>query len=179
MKKIFFILIIISLAFGGRIGIGIAGGSQYDENYETITQEQIQSMFYGAKFNIQAETITSVYLEPSISYFNDPVISTSSAGIGLGLKIKPRLGNFPIVPSFGIEGTMLFYNDLNIAEAARSGQLNEYIETSTPRLMGAGYAGLSLFLGKRISIDCYYQYHGFPQQDGIEMVWAGLSYCIN
>ncbi len=179
MKKITFLLILTSLAFGGRLGIGISGGGQYLEDYETLTPERLETLFYGAKFNIKAEALPNVFLEPSIGYVNNPSISQSATGIGLGMTIKPKLGNFPIVPSFGLEGTLLFYNEDNIADAIRAGQLEQYIKTSTPELMGAGFAGLSLFLGKSISIDCTYSYHKFSPQYGVEMIWAGVSYYIN
>lgn len=179
MKKIIMLIILISLAFGGRLGMGIAGGGQYDQDYRTITPETIQNLFYGGKCYISAEALPNVFLEPSVIYMNNPTVSLSTAGFGLGLNIQPRLGDFPIAPSFGIEGILLLYNDANISEAVRSGNLYEYIETSTPKLMGAGFAGLSLFLGKSISLDCQYRYHAFSPQYGVEMAWAGLSYYFN
>jgi hypothetical protein len=179
MKKLWIILIIASLAFGGRFGMGIAGGSQYDKDYKTISPESLKNMFYGAEFYIQAEALPNVFLEPSITYFNNPTISSSAAGVGLGINIQPRLGGFPIAPFFGVEGTLLLYNDLDVAEAVKSGQLNTYIETSRPKLAGAAFAGISLFLGKSISLDCHYRYQGLSRQFGVEMVWAGLSYYFN
>jgi len=179
MKRIAFLLIIASLVFGGRLGIGISGGGQYVENYETLTPERLETLFYGAKFSIKAEALPNVFLEPSIGYINNPSISQSAAGIGLAMTIKPRLGNFPIVPSFGFEGSLLLYNESNISDAIRAGQFEEFIKTSSPELMGVGFAGLSLFLGKSVSIDCAYSYHRFSPQYGVEMIWAGVSYYIN
>lgn len=179
MKRTALILIITSLAFGGRFGVGFAGGGQYDENYETITPEMLETLFYGGEVYIQAEALPNVFLKPSVSYLNNPTTSSAAAGVGLGLNIQPKLANFPIVPSFGIEGTMLLYNELNLTESVRAGHLQEYIETSTPKLMGVGFAGFSLCLGDCISIDCRYRYHSFSPQYGVEMIWAGLSYYIN
>jgi len=179
MKKIVCLLIVTTFAFAGRFGIGIAGGGEYEENYKTLTPETIQDIFYGAEFYIQAEALPNVYLRPTISYLNNPSISSSMAGIGLGVNVQPRLGNFPIAPFFGLTGTMLLHNEMDIAEAVKSGRLNEYIETSTPQLMVSGHAGLNLFLSKSLAIDCHYRYHSLSPQYGVEMIWAGLSYNIN
>lgn len=179
MKIISFVLIISSLAFCGSFGIGIAGGGQYYEDYKSLTPEMLQEMFYGAELSLSAEALPNVFLEPSFSYLNNPAVSTSAAGCGLGLNIKPRLGNFPFVPYFGLKGTILFYSEMDIREAARAGQLIAYIENSSPKLIGAGFAGISLFLGKSMSLNCNYSYYSLAPQYGVEMVWAGLTYYIN
>lgn len=179
MKRIVCLLIVATLGFAGRFGIGITGGGEYKESYETVTVENIHDLYYGAEFYIQAEALPSIFLRPTISYLNNPSISSSMAGVGLGLNIQPRLGNFPIAPFFGLSGTMLLHNDMDVAEAVRTGRLNEYIETSTPQLVGSGYAGINLFLGQSLALDCHYRYHSFSPQFGVEMVWAGLSYSIN
>jgi hypothetical protein len=179
MKKIVCLSIIATLAFAGRFGLGITGGGEYKENYETITVENIHNLFYGAEFYIQAEALPSIFLRPTISYLHNPSISSSMAGVGIGVNVQPRLGNFPIAPFFGVTGTILLHNDLDVTEAVRTGRLNEYIETSTPQLVGSGYAGINLFLGRNLALDCNYRYHSFSPQFGVEMVWAGLSYNIN
>lgn len=173
------ILIIIIPASAGRLGLTIAGGGEYQENYQSITLESSAELFYGAKFSVSTQALPNVYLEPNILYFNNPVLRNSAGGVGLKLNIQPRLGNFFLAPSFGIEGNILFYNNENLADQVAAGRLKKYIETSHPRLMGAGFAGLSLFLGRAVSIDCNYQYHQISPQLGIEMVWAGISYYIN
>jgi hypothetical protein len=179
MKKMVLLSIITQLAFAGRFGIGVCGGAEYCEHYEMVTLENIADYYYGGELYIQAEALPNVYLKPAVLYLNNPAISSSMAGIGLGVNIQPRLGGFPIAPCFGMQGTILLHNDLDVAEAIQSGRLNEYIETSTPQLMGAGFAGLNLFLGKNLVLDCHYRFHSLSPQYHVEMVWAGFSYNIN
>lgn len=177
MKKIGFLLLIASFAIAGRLGIGIAGGCQYPETRESLTPEQFLSLYYGAELSLQAEALPHVYLVPSIVYLNNP--SSSSAGFGIGINIRPRLGGFFIAPSFGIKGTLLFSNDQDITDAIKTGQLSEYIESSTPHVNGTAFAGLSILFGDKMSLDCQYRYLGLTQEYGIEMVWAGFNYYIN
>ena len=179
MKRIVCLSMIATFAFAGRFGVGITGGGEYKENYETVTVENIHDLYYGAEFYVEAEALPSFFLRPTLSYLHNPSISSSMAGIGLGVNVQPRLGNFPLAPFFGVTGTMLLHNDLDVTEAVRSGRLNEYIETSTPQLVGSGYAGINLYLGRSLTLDCQYRYHSFSPQFGVEMVWAGLSYNIN
>lgn len=181
MKVIALLSISLCLAFSGSFGIGMIGGTQYDPSYDyqTITPEQVRDMYYGGELSLKAEAFPNVYLEPSISYLNNPAHSSSAAGVGLGINIKPQLGRFPIVPHFGVTGTILFYNDLSLTEAARSGNLYDYLETSTPTFVGAGFAGLSLYLSQALSVDCNYRYHGFSPVHGVAMIWGGISYYVN
>ncbi|OPX18575.1 hypothetical protein BXT86_00480 [candidate division WOR-3 bacterium 4484_100] len=179
MRYLITILIITIPALGGRLGFMFAGGGEYQENYRSITLENSAELFYGAKFAVSTQALPNVYLEPSLLYFNNPLLKNSAGGIGVRLNIQPRLGRFFLAPSFGVEGDILFYNSVDLADQVAAGQLKEYIETSHPKLMGAGFAGLSLFLGRSVSIDCNYQYHQISPQFGIEMVWAGISYYIN
>ncbi|KPJ73809.1 hypothetical protein AMJ52_03135 [candidate division TA06 bacterium DG_78] len=179
MKKITLFLIIVSCTFAGRLGIGLAGGGQYPNHHETLTPEQFLDLYYGAELSVQAEALPHVYLEPFITYLNNPSHSSSSAGVGLGITLRPRLGRFFIAPAFGIKGTLLFCNDVDIADAIKNGQLNEYIESSSPRLNSTAFAGLTILFGEKMSLDCQYRYCGLTQEYGIEMVWAGLNYYIN
>jgi hypothetical protein len=179
MKKIICLFLITTFCFAGRFGLGLTGGGEYKENYEAVTVENINDFYYGAEFYIQAEALPSIFVRPTMSYLHNPSIPSSMAGIGLGVNVQPRLGNFPITPVFGITGTMLFYNDLDIAEAVKNGRLNEYIESSTPRIVGSGYAGINLFLSRSLVLDCQYRYHSIAPQTGVKMVWAGFSYNIN
>jgi len=181
MKVIAFCFITLCLAFGGTFGIGVTGGTQYEPSYDyqSITPEQINEMFYGGELSLKAEALPHVFIEPSLSYLNNPTRSSAAAGVGLGINIKPRLGRFPIVPHFGVTGTILFYNDLSLTDAARAGTLDNYLKTSTPTLVGAGFAGLSLYLGNSLSIDCNYRYHSLAPYSGVTMVWGGISYYVN
>lgn len=179
MKKMAYILIIISLAFGGRLGVGISGGGEYDRDYRTISPAEIQSVFYGAELSLQAEALPNVFLETSASYFNNPSEASSTGGLGLGINIQPRIGRFPIAPLFGIKGTLLFHSDLDINNVMSEGHLTEYIETSTPQLIGAGYAGLNIFFTESVLLNCHYRYQGLAPEYTAEMVWVGLSYYIN
>ena len=166
-------------AFAGKLGIGIAGGTQYSQGFNGITPDQFQNLVYGAEFFLQAEALPNVYIEPSISYINNQSISSSSAGLGLGINIRPRLGGFLIAPSFGVKGMLLLDNDLGLSAAIRNGQLNEYIESSTPRFSACCFAGASIFFSKNVSLDCHYQYVGLSEENAVEMVWAGISYYVN
>lgn len=179
MKKIGLFLIIASLTYAGRLGIGIAGGTQYPENYETIVAERFQNLYRGAEFYIQAEALPHVFLEPSIAYLNNPSLSSSSVGFGLGVNVRPRLGGFFIAPSFGIKGTLLLSNEIDISEAIRTGQLGAYIESSSLHATYAAFAGMSIFFSDKVSLDCQYRYLGLIQEYGVEMVWVGLNYYIN
>jgi hypothetical protein len=181
MKVIALLCTSLCLVFAGTFGIGVIGGTQYDPtyDYQSISPEQIQDMYYGGEIALKAEAFPNVFLEPSLHYLNNPTRSQSTAGVGLGVNIKPRLGRFPIVPHFGVTGTILFYNDLSLTEATRNGTLDEYLMTSTPTFVGAGFAGLSLYLGDALSLDCNYRYHSFAPYRGITMVWGGLSYYVN
>lgn len=179
MKRAIYLLIIFSLAFSGRLGIGISGGSEYFD-YETITIEQIPGLYYGGEFSLQAEALPNLYLEPMVSYLNNPALSSSALGFGLRANVQPRLGRFPIAPFFGVEGALLLYNNnLNASTALMSDRLETYIETSQPRTIGLGFAGVTIFLGKSVSIDCQYRYLSIADNYGIEMAWLGLTYYIN
>ena len=179
--KVFIIFISICVAFGGTFGINIAGGAQYESNrdYQNLTPEQVQDMFYGGEVSLMAEAFPNVFLEPTVVYFNNPQMSSSAAGVGLAVNITPRLGCFPIAPHFGVDGTILFYNDIPLTQAAQNGNINEYLETSTPRFMGTGFLGLSLFLGNALSLDCNYRYHSMSREYVVEMIWGGITYYVN
>jgi hypothetical protein len=181
MKVIALWVITLCLVYGGTFGIGVTGGTQYEPSYDyrSITPEQLQDMFYGGEISLKAEALPCVFIEPSVSYLNNPTSSSSAAGVGLGVNIKPRLGRFPIVPNFGVTGTILFYNDLSLTEAAQAGRWEDYLTTSKPAFVGAGFAGLSLYLGNSLSIDCTYRYHSLAPYYGVTMVWGGISYYIN
>jgi hypothetical protein len=182
MKKIvfiFFVFVIVSSAFAGRLGVGLAGGGQYPEHRESITPEQFLDLYYGAELSIQAEALPHVYLEPHITYLSNPSQASSSAGLGLGITIRPRLGHFFIAPAFGIKGALLFSSDGDITDAIKNGQLSEYIESSSPHVNSTAFAGLTFLFGDKMSLDCQYRYCGLTQECGIEMVWAGLNYYIN
>jgi hypothetical protein len=182
MKTIISIIVCFIIAapgFCGRLGIGVAGGGEYVRNYQALSADEIQSVFYGAEFRIQAEALPSVYLEPSVSYLNNPSLQSTAAGLGLGFNVQPKLGRFPIVPSFGLEGTLLFYNTINLTDAFKNGTVEEYIQSSTPKLVASGFAGLNLFISRSMSLNCHYRYLSLAPQQNVEMVWAGLSYYFN
>lgn len=179
MKTIIVISLITSLCHAGRFGIGFAGGGEYNRNYETVTVDELQTVFYGAEFRLQAEALPCIYMEPSIKYLNNPSMASTAAGVGLGINIQPKIGRFPIVPSFGVEGTLLLYNNLSLSDVMNNGNLADYIETAHPRIVGSGFAGLNLFLGQSVSVNCHYRYLSFAPQQNVEMVWAGLSYYFN
>ncbi len=179
MKKMLVILNLVCLGFGGNLGLGVSFGGQYDRNYEGITAQRIKDLFYGAEFYIRTQALPSTYLEPSLVYLNDPYAMTSSVGLGLGINIQPRLGRFLIAPSFGLKGIMMLNNDMDLDEAIRDNALTEYIESSSPELSFAGFAGLSIFLNRQLAIDCVYRYHQLNPGYGVQMVWLGFSYYIN
>lgn len=181
MKIINIFFIITSLAFCGRLGIGLSGGGQYypDYDYSSMTLQQLQEFYYGAEFYLSAEALPNVFLEPAVTYLNNPTAHTAVAGCGLGINVKPRFGDLPIVPYFGLKGTMLFYSDIDINDVLRAGNFIAYMENSTPHLLGVGFAGLSLIFGKSLSMDCNYSYYSFAPQYNVEMVWAGITYYIN
>ncbi|UCC12331.1 MAG: hypothetical protein JSW02_02000 [candidate division WOR-3 bacterium] len=179
MKKIIIFIISVSFSFAGRFGIGVAGGGEYLADYEITSPQEIHDMYYGAEFRLQAEALPHVYLEPSLSYLNNPYFSSTAVGVGLGMTFQPRLGRFPIVPSVGIEGTLLLYNTIDAVAAAQDGTLQQYLETSTPRMAGSGFAGLNLFLGELLALNCRYRYHSFAPNANAEMIWAGVSVYLN
>jgi hypothetical protein len=179
MKKYIIVLCLFSFSFAGRFGIGVAGGGEYAADYEIASTQEIHNLFYGAEFRLQAEALPHVFLEPSLCYLNNPFFSSTAIGIGLGMTFQPRLGRFPIVPSVGIEGTLLLYNDADALASAQNGTLQEYLETSTPRMAGSGFAGLNIFLGQLLSLNCRYRYHSFAPNANAEMIWAGVSVYLN
>jgi hypothetical protein len=179
MKKYIIVLFIVSFSFAGRFGIGVAGGGEYAANYEITSSQEIHNLFYGAEFRLQAEALPHLYLEPSLCYLNNPFFSSTAVGVGLGMTFQPRLGRFPIVPSVGIEGTLLLCNTIDAVTAAQDGTLQQYLETSTPRMAGSGFAGLNIFLGQLLGINCRYRYHSFTSNANAEMIWAGVSVYLN
>lgn len=179
MKKIATILIIMSLAFGGRLGIGISGGGEYTNDYKDISPAEIQNIFYGAELSLQAEALPNVFFETSACYLNNPSEESSTGGLGLGINIQPRIGRIPIAPLLGVKGTLLFRNDLDVNSAVSDGTIAEFIETSTPQLIAAGYAGLNIFLTESVSLNCHYRYQGLASEYTAEMVWVGFAYYIS
>jgi hypothetical protein len=180
MKTIFYITLIAPLAFAGRFGVGFSGGIEYEQNYQLMSYQQLPLTYYGGEFHLQAEALPAFYLEPTISYLNNPQLTTSAIGAGLRFTVQPRLGRFPIAPFFGGEGTLLFYNqNMDLRTAIQSGRLEEYLQTSNPRPIGYGFAGLSIFLGKSVSLDGQYRYLSMNQQIGVQMVWAGFTIYLN
>lgn len=179
MKKITYLIIITSLAFGGRLGIGISGGGEYDKNRREITPDMVQTLHYGAECALLAEALPDIFLETSLSYLNNPSSSSPTAGLGLGVNFQPRIGRFPIAPLFGVKGTLLFHNNLDINNAMSEGQLVEYIESSTPQLVGTGLAGLSIYFTKSVSLNCHYRYLALAPDNSLEMIWVGLTYYVN
>jgi hypothetical protein len=177
MNKILISMLLGAAGFAGHLSIGLAGGGEYPDPGERISLSGLQNMVYGGEFFIQAEALPSVYIEPSVVYLNQ--FSRSATGLGLGINIRPRLGNFLLAPCLGLKGTLMLQNDKDLAQAIRDGQLNEYIETSNPYLSSTAYAGLCAFLGKRFSLDCNYRYLHLAPGCNIEMVWAGITYHIN
>jgi len=59
------------------------------------------------------------------------------------------------------------------------GQLSEYIESSTPQLIGAGLVGLNIFFTNSVSLNCHYRYLSLAPENSVEMIWVGLTYYIN
>lgn len=180
MKKYIIIAIITPLAFAGRFGVGFSGGTEYNQNYQSMSYEQLPILFYGAEFHLQAEALPALYLEPTFSYMNNPRLSMSAVGAGLRMTVQPRLGRFPLAPFFGVEGTLMFYNqNLDLQTALESGRFEEYMQTANPRPIGYGFAGMSIFLGRSVSLDGQYRYLRLNEQLSVQMVWAGLTFYLN
>ena len=180
MKTIIMVMLTASLVFAGSFGIGFSGGCEYDQDYRSMSAATLPGMYYGGEFHIQAQALPVLYLEPTFSFLNNPAMNSASVGAGLRLTVQPRLGRFPLAPFFGAEGTLLFYNsDLDLIDAYNSNRLQEYFETSHPRAVGYGFAGLSLFLGRAISLDGQYRYLGMSREIGVPMVWAGMTFYLN
>src|SRR4030042_6724441 len=135
MKKLIPLCILTSIAFAGRFGIGISGGGEYHQQYASLTPENFNNYFYSARAHLQAEAMPNVYIEPSVTYLNNPSINRSALGPGLGLNIQPRLARFPIAPNFGAEGVLLFYNDEPVYPAIRSGTFEQYLAESAPQFV--------------------------------------------
>jgi hypothetical protein len=180
MKNYIIIALIAPLAFAGRFGVGFSGGAEYDGNYQSLSYEQLPLLFYGGEFHLQAEALPALFLEPTVSYMNNPQLATSAVGAGLRLTVQPRLGRFFLAPFFGVEGTLMFYNQgLDLQTALRSGRLEEYLRNSNPRPIGYGFAGMSIFLGRSLSLDGQYRYLRLNDQYTVKMVWAGLTCYLN
>jgi hypothetical protein len=180
MKNYIIIALIAPLAFAGRFGVGFSGGTEYDRDYQAMSYEQLPVMFYGGEFHLQAEALPALFLEPTVSYLNNPQLATSAVGAGLRLTVQPRLGRFPLAPFFGVEGTLMFYNqNLDLQSAIQSGRLEEYLRTSNPRPIGYGFAGMSIYLGRSLSLDGQYRYLRLSEQYAVQMVWAGLTFYLN
>lgn len=179
MKKFISLFLLLSFSFAGRLGIGVAGGGEYVADYEIDSPQEVHDLFYGAEFRLQAEALPHVYLEPSLCYLNNPFYASTAAGVGVGVTFQPKLGRFPIVPSVGIEGTLLLYNTVDAIAAIQDGSMDQYLETSTPRLAGSGFAGLSVSLGQLLALNCRYRYHSFAPNANAEMIWAGMSVYLN
>ncbi len=174
------ILLISGLSFAGRLGIGISGGAEYQRDYALQHYDQLPEMFYGAEFHISAEALPYMFIEPVGLVVNDATRGVTVPGIGLRINVAPRLGKFFLAPFFGIEGDIVFYNSqFNFQEAATSGRMSAYFENSTPRALGMGFGGLSIYFGKAVSLDCQYRYTSIAKGLGVEMVYAGLTYYIN
>lgn len=181
MKKgLLLILAIFALSTGGRLGIGFSGGGEYKNGYGLQNYSQIQSMFYGVQFHISAEALPYMFLEPIGLVMNDAIKHSNVPGIGLRINVAPRFGKFFLAPFFGIEGDILFYNsNIDLRDAASQGNLQYYFEGSSPRAIGMGFAGLSIYFGRAISLDCQYRYLSLAKNLGTELVWAGITYYIN
>jgi len=180
MKPLIYILLVTSLTFGGRLGIGFSAGGEYDKNYQTIDIYQLPDLYFGGEFHLQAEALPNLYLEPLVTFLNNPDMSTAALGFGLRVNIEPRLGRFFIAPFFGAEGTVLLYNDnVDLLVAAQTNRFDEYIETSHPKPVGQAFVGLKIYLGKSISLDGQYRYLSLTENYGVQMAWAGLTFYIN
>ncbi len=174
------LILLAPFMFGGRLGIGIGGGGQYDMDYNTLQYESPTNLFYGAEFHLQAEALPNMYLEPLVLYLNDGINQTPACGIGLRINVAPRLGRFFLAPFFGLEGDILFYNPkINLNQALLNNQLEGYFRGSSPSSAGFGFGGISIYFGKSISLDCQYRYYSPNRGIGIKMAWAGLTYYIN
>ncbi|MEO0123432.1 MAG: hypothetical protein ABIL69_05440 [candidate division WOR-3 bacterium] len=181
MKRITLLItlpIIISLA--GRLGIGLSGFGEYDQNYTLKNYESFDKMNYTAEFHLSAEALPFMFIEPSALVVNDAFTNKMVPGIGLRINVAPRLGKFFLAPFFGVEGSILFYNPaMELKDAAYNQRLEEYFEGSSPKATGIGYGGLSIFLSSSVSLDCHYRYLYLAKGVGIEMVGAGLTCYIN
>ncbi|HEX7318901.1 MAG TPA: hypothetical protein VF399_00915 [bacterium] len=181
MRQIIIVVgVIASVAFAGRLGIGASVSGQQSCDYQTLTIAQLPGIYYGGEFHIQAEALPHCYIEPAVVCLNNPQYAGPGIGMGLRLNIQPRIGRFFLAPFFGVEGMLVLYNDdLDVNTALQSNRMIEYIETATARTFGSGFAGVSLYLGKAISIDCNYRYLSSNQGIGVEMTTVGLNWYIN
>jgi len=179
-KELILILSIFTLTFAGRLGIGFSGGGEYANDYTLQNYDQLSRMFYAAEFHISAEALPYMFLEPIGLVVNDATQNLNVPGVGLRINVAPRLGKFFLAPFFGIEGDIMFYNShIDLKNAATAGRLRDYFEGSSPRVIGMGFGGLSIFFGKAMSLDCQYRYLSLSKNFGVEMVWAGLTFYIN
>ncbi|MEO0142081.1 MAG: hypothetical protein ABIL70_03035 [candidate division WOR-3 bacterium] len=180
MKFIAGVILVVSLMFGGRLGIGISGGGQYEVNFGALKYETLPALFYGGEFHLQAEALPSMYLEPLVLYLNDGNNKVPAGGVGLRINVAPRLGRFFLAPFFGLEGDILFYNSgIDLNQALMNNQLAVYFRESSPKTAGLGFGGVSLYFSKSLSLDCQYRYYSFGNGIGIKMAWAGFTYYIN
>lgn len=180
MKIFYIITITFSLVFAGRFGIGFSGGCEYEQGFQSLSAASLPGVFFGAEFHVQAEALPAFYLEPSISFLNHPEANQVTIGTGLRLTVQPKLGKFPLSPFFGAEGALEFFNpDLDLMEACRDQHLTEYFETSHPRPIACGYAGLSIFLSRGLSLDGQYRYLSLCREVGVPMAWAGMTFYLN
>jgi hypothetical protein len=180
MRWLILLPLVFTIVFAGRFGIGVSGGAEYDEDYQTLSYEQLPSLCYGAEFHLQAEALPYLYLEPTALYLHDARISSPTCGIGLRVNVSPKFKSFPIAPFFGIEGTLLFYNDeMDLNDAVRGQHFDAYLESSSPRATGSGFGGLSIYFGRSVSLDCQYRYLRLAESYGLELAWAGITYYIN
>ncbi len=181
MKKITLLTSLpLIIALAGRLGIGLSGFGEYEQNYTLKNYESLDKMHYSAAFHISAEALPFMFIEPCASVVNDASTNKMVPGIGLRINVAPRLGRFFLAPFFGVEGNILFYNPtMELKDAAYNQRLEEYFEGSSPRATGTGFGGLSIFFGKSVSLDCHYRYLYLAKGVGIEMVGGGLTYYIN
>uniref|UniRef100_A0A7C4XFJ6 Uncharacterized protein n=1 Tax=candidate division WOR-3 bacterium TaxID=2052148 RepID=A0A7C4XFJ6_UNCW3 len=180
MRGIILIFIIATSLSGGRLGIGLSGGLQKDVNFDYSIYNRISELCYGGEFHLQSEALPRLYLEPLILYFNDGVSLSPNLGVGLRVNVAPRLGRFFIAPFFGIEGDIIFTNtEINLNQAIRDNCVEEYLSSSSPKISGFGFGGISFYLGKSFSIDGQYKYYSMRGRINTEMIWAGLTYYIN
>ncbi|MGQ9816699.1 MAG: hypothetical protein ACUVQ3_01925 [bacterium] len=181
MKKILlFILTISALCSAGQMGIGFSAGGEYKNGYGLQNYGTLDNMFYGGEVHISAEALPFMFIEPIGLVVNDPTKSLNVPGIGLRINVAPRLGRFFLAPFFGIEGDILFYNSrIDLKNAVTSGRWEEYFEGSSPRAIGMGFGGISVYFGKAVSFNCQYRYMSLTKNLGVEMVWAGITYYIN
>uniref|UniRef100_A0A7V3VTD8 Outer membrane protein beta-barrel domain-containing protein n=1 Tax=candidate division WOR-3 bacterium TaxID=2052148 RepID=A0A7V3VTD8_UNCW3 len=176
------LLIFATMTIGicGRFGVGIAGFCQYENDYSIKNYNQFANTFYGIKCHISAEALPYMFLEPVGVLINNPLRNELAPGIGLRVNVAPRLGKFFLGPFFGFEGDILFYNpSIQFRDAVTTHRLEQYFEDSSPRGIGTGFGGLSIYLGKATSLDCHYQYLYIAKGIGIEMVCAGITFYLN